>query len=200
MMLVACLVVGLVSSFQRAAPPFQRAAPPFQRAAPPPRASTRARMGFFDDIASSVKSGLAEATKEASVQHVLVGSRTTALKLEGALREEGVTPESVGRAAQQYSTCGSAKKTPDARMKMLRGRPGELVFRRGGVAKEFEEAAMTGPIGELQVVETQFGVHLLLVNGRSGEAAPEAAPEAGPAPPAEKTTTQKKKGGKKGFG
>ncbi|KAH8071411.1 spermidine synthase [Aureococcus anophagefferens] len=59
MMLVACLVVGLVSSFQRAAPP--------------PRASTRARMGFFDDIASSVKSGLAEATKEASVQHVLVG-------------------------------------------------------------------------------------------------------------------------------
>ena len=67
-------------------------------------------------------------------------------------------------------------------------------------SKEFEEAAMTGPIGELQVVETQFGVHLLLVNGRSGEAAPEAAPEAEPAPPAEKTTSQKKKGGKKGFG
>ncbi|KAH8062081.1 spermidine synthase [Aureococcus anophagefferens] len=68
----------------------------------------------------------------------------------------------------------------------------------GGEAEDDFVAMMRKLSGnhETKVVETQFGVHLLLVNGRSGEAAP----EAGPAPPAEKTTTQKKKGGKKGFG
>ena len=135
------------------------------------------------------------------MQHVLVGSRTTALKLERALREEGVSPQSVGRAAQQYSTCGSAKKTPDARMKMLRGRPGELVFRRGEMAKEFEEAAMTGPIGELQVVETQFGVHVLRVAARTGEApAPPPEPVAeGDAPKEKGKKKAPKRTSKKGF-
>ena len=58
----------------------------------------------------------------------------------------------------------------DARMAQLRGAPGELSFRRGQMAKEFEEAAFTGPVGELQrPFQTQFGWHLMRVNARTGE-------------------------------
>ena len=77
-----------------------------------------------------------------------------------------MSPEVIGRLAQQYSTCGSAQKTPDASFKMLRGRPGELTFKRGEMAKEFEEAAFTGDIGSLTVVDTQFGSHLIYINAR----------------------------------
>ena len=77
-----------------------------------------------------------------------------------------MSPEVIGRLAQQYSTCGSAQKTPDASFKMLRGNPGELTFKRGEMAKEFEEAAFTGDIGSLTVVDTQFGSHLIYINAR----------------------------------
>ena len=155
------------------------------------RASSRLRMGLFDDLANSVKQGLAEATQEVTVQHVLVDSKVKALQIERGLLEEGVTSESVGRAAQRFSTCGSAKKRPDARMAQLRGAPGELVFRRGQMDKAFEKASFEGPIGALQVVETQFGVHVLRVAARTGEA---------PAPPPEPVAegdAPKEKGKKK---
>ena len=100
--------------------------------------------------------------------------------------EEGVSPEVIGRLAQQYSTCGSAQKTPDASFKMLRGNPGELTFKRGEMAKEFEEAAFTGDIGSLQVVDTQFGSHLIYINARD---------DADP-----KTSRGKKSKKQKGFG
>mmetsp|Transcript_19065 Transcript_19065/g.56621 ORF Transcript_19065/g.56621 Transcript_19065/m.56621 type:complete len:156 (+) Transcript_19065:239-706(+) len=121
--------------------------------------------GFFDDL----KARFQWSQQEVNAQHILVGTRMAALQIERALEEEGVSPESVGRAAQKYSSCGSAKKTPDAQLRMLRGRPGELVFKRGEMAKAFETAAFEGPVGALQVVETQFGHHVLLVNSRSGE-------------------------------
>ena len=145
---------------------------------------TIASAGFFDDIFTSVKSSIAEVTKEVSVQHVLVPNRLMALKLQQQLRDVGVTPETVGSCAQQFSTCGSAKKTPDARMPQLRGRPGELVFKRGEMAKEFERAAFEGAIGSLQLVETQYGVHLILINARTGEDAPPAPAAASSAPAA----------------
>ena len=77
-----------------------------------------------------------------------------------------MSPEVIGRLAQQYSTCGSAQKTPDASFKMLRGRPGELTFKRGEMAKEFENVAFTAPVGSLSVVDTQFGSHLIYINAR----------------------------------
>ena len=77
-----------------------------------------------------------------------------------------MSPEVIGRLAQQYSTCGSAQKTPDASFKMLRGRPGELTFKRGEMAKEFEEMSFTAPVGSLSVVDTQFGSHLIYINAR----------------------------------
>ena len=133
------------------------------------RPPATARYGFFDELVDGVRAKIAESQQECTAQHVLVGSRMQALQIERALKEEGVSPESVGRAAQLYSTCGSAKKTPDASLRMLRGQPGELVFKRGEMAKQFEKAAFGGPVGSLQVVETQFGHHVLLVNARSGE-------------------------------
>jgi peptidyl-prolyl cis-trans isomerase D len=44
-------------------------------------------------------------------------------------------------------------------------------FRRGMMVKPFEEAAFFGKAGDLQVINTQFGVHLLQVTNR-GKAAP----------------------------
>ena len=38
---------------------------------------------------------------------------------------------------------GSAKKRPDMKMPQLRGAPGELVFRKGQMAPEFEAVAVT---------------------------------------------------------
>ena len=40
------------------------------------------RHGFLDDALDNVKSGLAKMSQTATVQHVLVPSRTTALKLQ----------------------------------------------------------------------------------------------------------------------
>ena len=40
------------------------------------------RNGFLDDAIDNVKSGLAKMSQTATVQHVLVPSRTTALKLQ----------------------------------------------------------------------------------------------------------------------
>ena len=40
------------------------------------------RNGFLDDALDNVKSGLAKMSQTATVQHVLVPSRTTALKLQ----------------------------------------------------------------------------------------------------------------------
>ena len=144
------------------------------------------RNGFLDDALDNVKSGLAKMSQTATVQHVLVPSRTTALKLQREAEEEGVSPEVIGRLAQQYSTCGSAQKTPDASFKMLRGRPGELTFKRGEMAKEFEEVSFTAPVGSLSVVDTQFGSHLIYINARD---------DADP-----KTSRGKKSKKQKGFG
>ena len=62
---------------------------------------------------------------------------------------------------------GSAKKRPDTRMPQLRGAPGELIFRKGQMAPEFEAVAFAAPVGELQPpFRTQFGWHIMLVNER----------------------------------
>jgi peptidyl-prolyl cis-trans isomerase D len=44
-------------------------------------------------------------------------------------------------------------------------------FRRGMMAKSFEEAAFSGKVNDLQIVNSQFGVHLLQVTNR-GKVAP----------------------------
>lgn len=128
-----------------------------------------AAMGLLDDIAGGFKAAIQEFTQEVTVQHILVPTQAQARELYDSLVEAGdISSDAFGRAAQQHSTCGSAKKRPDARMAQLRGAPGELKFRRGEMAKEFEERAFAGPVGELQrPFATQFGWHLMLVNART---------------------------------
>mmetsp|Transcript_2002 Transcript_2002/g.7134 ORF Transcript_2002/g.7134 Transcript_2002/m.7134 type:complete len:129 (-) Transcript_2002:272-658(-) len=75
-------------------------------------------------------------------------------------------------AAQKYSLCGSRNKSPTASMAMLRGLPGELRFKRGEMAKPFEEAAFANALGAVDVVQTTNGWHVLLVNSRTGELPP----------------------------
>ena len=71
----------------------------------------------------------------------------------------------VGKFAAAKSTCGSARKRPDAKLQMLRGQPGELKFRRGSMAPEFEEAAFSAAPGTLlRPFSTQFGWHVMYVN------------------------------------
>ena len=79
------------------------------------RASSRLRMGLFDDLANSVKQGLAEATQEVTVQHVLVDSKVKALQIERGLLEEGVTSESVGRVDSSRRARGASTSPRVAR-------------------------------------------------------------------------------------
>ena len=118
--------------------------------------------GLLDDMLSSAR----ENFREVTVQHILVSRQADALELYDAIREEGATAENFGRYAASKSTCGSAKKRPDAKLQMLRGQPGELKFRRGSMAKEFEEAAFSAAPGTLvPPFQTSFGWHVMLVNG-----------------------------------
>ena len=125
---------------------------------------TLLRMNLFGDLAKKVERQLQEVT----VQHILLPTQFDAIGLFDEIMAEGeVTPERMGQLAAARSTCGSAKKKPDAMLSQLRGQPGELKFRRGTMAAEFERRAFEAPIGELQrPFQTQFGWHILLVNER----------------------------------
>ena len=161
------------------------AMPPTVRAAACRRVPSAPAMGWLDDVVGKVK----DATREVTVQHILLPSQSDARDLWRELEAAGVTSESFGRAAAARSTCespshgsalktltetpvialagGSAKKRPDMKMPQLRGAPGELVFRKGQMAPEFEAVAFAAPVGELQPpFKTQFGWHIMLVNKR----------------------------------
>lgn len=123
-------------------------------------------MNLFDGIASKLKESVSDLTKEVKVQHILVESESQAVEIRKKISKEGL--ETFGKYAQTYSTCGSAKKAPDAKLAQLRGLPGEMVFRKGQTDKAFETAAFEGKVGTVQgPVKTKFGYHLILVNERS---------------------------------
>lgn len=125
-------------------------------------------MNLFSDLARSISKSL----QEVSVQHILVPTQLDANEIYNALvaGEAGVSSQRFGEVAAARSTCGSAKKKPDAMLAQLRGQPGELHFRRGSMAPEFEKVAFAAPIGKLQrPIKTQFGWHIILVNERTGE-------------------------------
>ena len=125
-------------------------------------------MNLFSDLTRSISKSL----QEVSVQHILVPTQLDANEIYNALvaGEAGVSSQRFGEVAAARSTCGSAKKKPDAMLAQLRGQPGELRFRRGSMAPEFEKVAFAAPIGKLQrPIKTQFGWHIILVNERTGE-------------------------------
>lgn len=119
------------------------------------------RMSFLDNIVGAAK----ETFREVTVQHILVPSQMEANEIYDAILAEGANSAVVGRYAAEKSTCGSAKKRPDAKLQLLRGEPGELKFRRGSMQKPFEEAAFAAPPGTLvRPFATQSGWHVMLVS------------------------------------
>lgn len=51
---------------------------------------------------------------QVKVQHILVESESQAVEIRKKISKEGL--ETFGKYAQTYSTCGSAKKAPDAKL------------------------------------------------------------------------------------
>lgn len=125
------------------------------------------QMNLFNQIAGKFQDVFATVT----LQHVLVLTQMNARSIYETLLETGVSEEALADMAQANSICGSARKSTDAKLAQLRGLPGELTFRRGEMAPEFEKVAFNAPLGVLQPpFQTQFGWHVVLVNQRTGEA------------------------------
>ena len=119
----------------------------------------------WDDVFEDALNAAKESFREVKVQHILVDTQLEANEIFDAIEEEGVDEEVVGKYAIAKSACGSSKKRPDAKLQLLRGQPGELKFRRGSMAPEFEDAAFSSAPGTLvRPFRTQFGWHVMLVN------------------------------------
>jgi hypothetical protein len=102
----------------------------------------------------------AQATSEATVQHILLDTEPAALELRRTIEKDkkGLSVESFGEYAREHSTCGSSKKTPDAKMSQLRGNPGEMKFLRATVDKAFGDAAFSSEVGKLcGPIKSQYG-------------------------------------------
>ena len=102
-----------------------------------------------------------------SASHILVDSQQKAEEIRKEIEAGGITFED---AARKYSSCPSA---PEG------GNLGE--FGRGQMVPEFEQAAFSMQAGKIsQPVKTQFGWHLIRVNG-TGKTGPVSFDEAKPA-------------------
>lgn len=88
---------------------------------------------------------------EVKASHILVKTEDQVQTLIERL-EKG---ESYEDLAKKCSLCPSGQKGGDLGY-----------FERGVMVKEFEDAAFDTEVGELKVVETQFGWHLIKVTGK----------------------------------
>ena len=79
------------------------AVPPTARAAACRRVPSAPAMGWLDDVVGKVK----DATREVTVQHILLPTQSDARDLWRELEAAEVTSESFGRAAAARSTCES---------------------------------------------------------------------------------------------
>ncbi|MBQ3176784.1 MAG: peptidylprolyl isomerase [Clostridia bacterium] len=88
-----------------------------------------------------------------SASHILVDSEDKANQLLAQIKAGDITFE---EAAAQYSSCPSGKNGGDLGQ-----------FGQGQMVPEFENACATMEVGELSApVQTQFGYHLIRLNGK----------------------------------
>ena len=92
-------------------------------------------------------------------RHILCSKQSQIQEIFDKLNQEyGMTPPAseFGKLAQEFSECSSKKKG------------GELgYFGRGKMAHEFEVAAFSTPPGQMSnIIKTQFGYHIILVEDR----------------------------------
>jgi peptidyl-prolyl cis-trans isomerase C len=85
---------------------------------------------------------------KAKASHILVKTEEQAKDIMSKIQRG----ESFSKLAQEYSTCPSRKKG---------GSLGE--FGRGQMVKEFEHAVFNAKKGDLVLVKTQFGWHVIKV-------------------------------------
>ena len=129
-------------------------------------ASGYVQMNLFEGFANKVRESVADATRSATVQHILVKTEKEALDIRQKIANDGL--QSFGGYAAKFSLCGSANKKPDAKLAQLVGLPGEMTFRKGQTAKDFEDVCFEAALGQVHgPVLTQFGYHLILVRSRS---------------------------------
>lgn len=104
---------------------------------------------FYDNNQDKFK-----AQETVSAKHILVDSMELAEKIKEEIESGKVTFE---EAAMKYSSCPSKEQG------------GSLgVFGRGMMVPEFEEVAFDSEVGKVSdVVQTQFGYHIILVEAKS---------------------------------
>lgn len=108
---------------------------------------------YYDEHAAELTGG-----ESVSASHILVAEEETAKELLAKIQAGDVSFED---AAKEHSTCPSGQNG---------GSLGD--FTRGQMVPEFDEACFSMEVGELRgPVKTQFGYHLIRLNGKK-EAAP----------------------------
>jgi peptidyl-prolyl cis-trans isomerase D len=86
-------------------------------------------------------------------RHILLKGNDSKVRAKAdSLKKEIQTKKNFAEMAAKYGTDGTANKGGDLG-----------VFGRGAMVQQFEAACFNGKVGELQVVETKFGIHLLEV-------------------------------------
>ncbi len=129
--------------------------------------------GFLDAAAkvteSEVKAAYAE-DKTATVRHILLQTKdkTPAEKAEIRKKMDGI----LARAKKGEDFAALAKElTEDPGSKETGGLYED--FSRGRMAKPFEDAAFSVPVGQISgIIETEYGFHVLKVEGRKKETQP----------------------------
>jgi peptidyl-prolyl cis-trans isomerase C len=134
---------------------YKAAAPTFSRS----QLDTR-RYNLFDLISSVVTNF----GKEATVSHILIGPKTmreakAKAKLSELKAEIGDDPVKFAEVAAATSTCPSSKSG------------GSLgTFGPGRMVKDFDKVCFEEAVGVVHgPISTQFGEHLILITGRTGD-------------------------------
>ncbi len=86
-----------------------------------------------------------------------VGGEDKALKLADSLKNAAIGGQSFAELAKKFSVDGSKDKGGDLG-----------TFGRGAMVPEFENAAFNGKAGDIKVVKSQFGVHVLKIEKQIG--------------------------------
>ena len=104
---------------------------------------------YYDENADKLVSG-----ETVNASHILVSDEDTAKEILAKIEAGEITFED---AAREYSSCPSAQEG---------GSLGD--FGRGQMVPEFDEACFTMEIGEMRgPIATQFGYHLIRLNGKT---------------------------------
>ena len=113
-----------------------------------------ARITDVKNISDSVKASHILIRPAANTQEAVKAAKTTADSLLAVLKKGGNFEE----LASKYSSDGSAQKGGDLGW-----------FKEGQMVKPFNDACFNGKKGELTVVETQFGYHVIKVVDKGKE-------------------------------